>query len=299
VLCFSRRGHRVFARSRLDEDQPYQNPPQIRNLLAVARVVHAKIKLFMHPDTHLVIQLQSLDQRISALEKEVAALPKHIAAIEKTLESHVRKLEADRAALAGNQKDRKKLEGEIQISEQKISKLKDQMLGAKTNEQYRAFQNEIDFAANEIRKCEDRILELMSESEPLDQNVKKAEAALKEEKAAVEAEKTRARERTAADQAELNRISAERKETVSKLPAQIHSTYDRIRKKWHGTVIAEAVDGRCSACQLVIRPQHMQDIKRGTELSTCENCGRFLFYNPPVHVEDIAAGSGGTRVHMG
>src|SRR5947209_4009447 len=158
-----------------------------------------------HPDTDLVIQLQSLDQRIAALEKEVAALPKHIAVIEKTLESHIRKLEADRAALVANQKDRKKLEGDIQVHEQKISKLRDQMLGAKTNEQYRAFQHEIEYAEKEIRKSEDRILELMSESEPLDSNVKKAEGALKEEKQAVEGEKTRARERTAADQAELNK----------------------------------------------------------------------------------------------
>jgi uncharacterized protein len=253
---------------------------------------------FMHPDTHLVIQLQSLDQRISALEKEVAALPKHIQAIEKTLELHVRKLEADRAALAANQKDRKKHEGDIQMNEQKISKLKDQMLGAKTNEQYRAFQHEIEFIEKEIRKAEDRILDLMSESEPLDQNVKKAEVALKEEKATVEAEKTRARERTAADQAELDQVNAERREAFGKLPAEVRSSYERIRKKWHGTVIAEAVEGRCSACQLVIRPQHMQDIKRGTELATCENCGRFLFYNPPVQVDDVAVGSGGTRVEM-
>src|SRR5271156_5325024 len=144
----------------------------------------------MHPDTHLVIQLQSLDQKISALEKEGAALPKHIATIEKALESHNRKLEADRAALAANQKDRKKLDGEIQVHQQKISKLREQMLGAKTNEQYRAFQHEIEFAEKEIRKAEDRILELMGESEPLDQNVKKAEGALKEEKSSVEAEKT-------------------------------------------------------------------------------------------------------------
>ena len=143
----------------------------------------------MHPDTHLVIQLQSLDQRIAALEKEVAALPKHIAAIEKTLESHLRRLEADKAALAANQKERKKIEGDIQMNEQKISKLRDQMLGAKTNEQYRAFQHEIEYIEKEIRKAEDRILELMTESEPLDGNVKKAEAALKEEKQLVEAEK--------------------------------------------------------------------------------------------------------------
>src|SRR2546428_11934644 len=122
----------------------------------------------MHPDNHLVIQLQSLDQQITVLEKEVAALPKHIAVIEKTLESHQRRLEADRAALTANQKDRKKLEGDIQMHEQKISKLKDQMLGAKTNEQYKAFQHEIEYLEKEIRTAEDRILELMSESEPLD-----------------------------------------------------------------------------------------------------------------------------------
>src|ERR1700726_505852 len=154
----------------------------------------------MHPDVHLVIQLQSLDQKISTLEKEVAALPKHIAVIEKALESHLRKLEADKAALSANQKDRKKLEGDIQMHQQKISKLRDQMLGAKTNEQYRAFQHEIEYLQKEIRTAEDRILELMSESESLETAVETAEVALKDEKQLVETEKSRARERTAADQ---------------------------------------------------------------------------------------------------
>ncbi len=244
----------------------------------------------MHPDTHLVIQLQSLDQRIAALEKEVAALPKHIAAIEKTLESHVRKLEADRAALVANQKDRKKFEGEIQVQEQKISKLRDQMLQAKTNEQYRAFQHEIEYAEKEIRKAEDRILELMTESEPLDQNVKKAELALKEEKQTVESEKTTARERTAADQKQLAELQAERAATVAKLPPAIVTTYGRLRKKWpNSVVIAEAVKGSCSACQIVLRPQYMQDLKKSEQLMTCENCGRFLYYVRPVGIEDVAS----------
>jgi predicted nucleic acid-binding Zn-ribbon protein len=232
-----------------------------------------------------VIQLQSLDQRMAALEKEVAALPKHIASIERTLESHIRKLEADRAALLANQKDRKRLEGEIQVHEQKISKLKDQMLQAKTNEQYRAFQHEIEFIEKEIRAAEDRILELMSESEPLESNVKKADAALKEETRLVEAEKSRARERTAADQAELDQLRAQRTEAAGKLPATTLNAYGRIRKKWNGTVIVEASDGRCSACQIVIRPQYLQDLKKGEQLMFCESCGRFLFYNPPVAVE--------------
>src|SRR5580698_7121303 len=192
----------------------------------------------MHPDTNLVIQLQSLDQRAAALEKEVAALPKHIAVIEKTLEAHLRRLEVDKAALSANQKERKKMEGDIQMHNQKISKLREQMLGAKNNEQYKAFQHEIEFIEKEIRKAEDRVLELMGESESLDQNVKKAEIALKAEKTSVEAEKAKARERTAADQTQLDQLRGERKEAVVKLPAPVVKEYERIRKKWKGTAIA-------------------------------------------------------------
>ncbi len=242
----------------------------------------------MHPDVRLVIQLQTLDQKIAALDKEVAMLPKHIAMIEKALESHQRKLEADKAALSANQKDRKKLEGDIEVQQQKISKLRDQMLGAKTNEQYRAFQHEIEYSENEIRKAEDRILELMGASEPLAANVKSAEAALKQEQQQVDAEKKQARERTAVDEAELQKIRAERKEALGKLPRATTTSYERIRKKWHGTVVAEAVEGRCTACQIVLRPQFMQDLRRGEELMFCESCGRMLYYNPPVSFEEAA-----------
>src|SRR3954465_11189539 len=164
----------------------------------------------MLPDLQLAARLQEISKRLVELSREIATLPVHIAEIEKKLVSHERKLEADRAALSTNQKERKKCEGDIQMQEQKISKLKDQMLEAKTNEQYRAFQNEIDFSQPEIRKFEDRILELMAESEPLDKNVKAAEVALKEEKSQVEKEKQEARERTAVDQKAAAELQGER-----------------------------------------------------------------------------------------
>ena len=161
-------------------------------------------------DLKLVIRLQEIDNRLAELAREIASLPKHIAEIEKKLVAHERKLDADRAALAANQKERKKCESDIPVQDQKISKLKDQMLTAKTNEQYGAFQKEIEFCQKEIRKLEDRILELMAESEPLEKNVKAAEVALKEEKAQVEAEKGLARERTAVDQKAASELQTER-----------------------------------------------------------------------------------------
>lgn len=241
----------------------------------------------MHADVALVNQLQTLDLKIAALEKEVAELPRHIAAIEKTLESHIRRLEADKAALAANQKDRKALDLDIQTQQAKISKLRDQMSQAKTNDQYRAFQNEIEYAEKEVRKAEDRILELMTASEPLDAAVKQAEQALNAEKKQVEAEKAKARERTAADQAELEALRAEHRQVLASLPKPTAATYDRIRKKWKGTVVSPVTDGRCKACQMVLRPQFYQDLRKGESMMLCESCGRFLYYQPPQTAVDM------------
>jgi predicted nucleic acid-binding Zn-ribbon protein len=243
----------------------------------------------MLSDLKLVIRLQDIDHRLADLAKEIASLPVHIADIEKKLVSHERKLEADRAALGANQKERKKCEGDIQVQEQKISKLKDQMVTAKTNEQYRAFQHEIEFCQKEIRKAEDRILELMSESEPLDKNVKAAEAALKAEKAQVEAEKSRARERTAADQKSQNELQAERSSIASSVTPAAYQNYERVRKGRKGLAVAEVIDGRCTACHIALRPQYFQDLKRGEKILSCESCQRILYYNPPQTVEDMVS----------
>jgi len=232
------------------------------------------------------MRLQSLDGRVAELTNEIATLPKHIAEIEKKLSGGERKLEADKGALAGNQRERKKMDGEIQVSQGKISKLRDQMLSAKTNEQYRAFQHEIEFCENEIKKCEDRILQLMGESEPLEKNVKAAEAALKQEKLQVEAEKNEARQRTAKDQAALKELYEERKGMVASLNPGLVSNYERIRKTRGGIAIAEAVDGRCSRCYISLRPQFFQELKRGDKVMTCESCNRILFYAPPESFED-------------
>ena len=239
----------------------------------------------MTPEIQAVVKLQSLDERAAAFQKEIAALPKHVSEIEKKLESHIRKLDIDRAALTANQRDRKRFEDDIKVQEQKISKLKDQMLQAKTNEQYRAFQHEIEYCENEIRKAEDKILDLMSASEPLEKNVKAAEATLAEEKKQVEQEKDHARKRTAEDEAFLKQVIEERRQIAASVDPKLLSQYERIRQRWKGVAIADATNGRCAACQIALRPQFFQDLKRGEKLQFCESCGRILYYNPPVNLE--------------
>ena len=241
----------------------------------------------MHSDVKAAIRLQEVDNQAAALTKEVAALPKHITQIESKLAGSIRRVEMDKAALLANGKERKRLDGEIQVQHQKISKLRDQMLAAKNNEQYRAFQNEIEFCETEIRKHEDRVLELMSESEPLDKNVKAAESALAEEKRQVESEKAEAREKTSTDETVLAELQARRSEIVKEITPSVYNNYERLRKGRRGIAVAEVVDGRCTACHIGVRPQFMQELRRGDKVMNCESCGRILVYNPPQSVEEL------------
>ena len=238
----------------------------------------------MGPEIELALKLQSIDKRIVELRREIAALPKHIAVIERQLESHQRRLEADQAALAANDKERRKREAGIKDFEEKVSKL-NQMLEAKTNDQYRAFQHEIGFCEKEISKSEDRILELMEESEPLSANVATAETALGQERKQVEREKEEARRRTAEDEKELADSIQERDETAAGLPAKTLSAYERSRKKYGFPMMAEGTTGKCSACNMLLRPQHFQELKIASEPLLCESCGRLLYYHVTADVE--------------
>ncbi|MGC2661489.1 MAG: C4-type zinc ribbon domain-containing protein [Bryobacteraceae bacterium] len=239
----------------------------------------------MLQDLALALRLQALDRKILALEREISTLPKHIAEIEKKLEAHTRQLDAAKASQASNQRERKKREGDIQLQEQKISKLKGQTSEAKTNEQYKAFQNEIAYCEAEIRKSEDKILELMEQAEPLDKNIRAAEGELKKQQQHVESEKKSAMARTAADKHELAERQNERKAAVTEISPKLYADYERIRRKTKGTAIADATEGRCDACQISLRPQLFQDLRRGDQVIFCESCGRLLTYNPVVALD--------------
>lgn len=243
----------------------------------------------MNSDLSLVLKLQSLDARATGLESEIAKLPKRIAEIEKQLDAHKRRLDLDRSALAANQKERKRLDDDIKVQQLKITKLRDQTAAAKTNEQYRAFQHEIEFCEKEIRRSEDRILELMTESEPLDQNVKKAEAALALEAKQVETEKVEARQKTASHQKDLADIKVERAQIAATVSKEYITNYERLRKRPGGIAVAEAAQNRCCTCNMIIRPAVMQELRtQAQEIVFCESCKRMLFYNPPVSVEETS-----------
>src|SRR6516164_748746 len=204
----------------------------------------------MLQDLQNLIELQAADKEIHRLKEEVAALPKRVAVIEEKLASTKAKLEKAKASAKADESARKKYDGAISDLQGKISKYKDQSLAVKTNEQYKALLQEIQFAEQEIRAHEDKILDLMVNAESRDKEVKAAEAELKEETAEIEREKADARKRTAEDEAQLADWNGKRDKLRSGVSEDILRQYERV-SKFRGSGLAEVRAQKCMGCQVM------------------------------------------------
>lgn len=233
----------------------------------------------MLPDVQRLIELQQADREIHRLKEEIAALPKRVAAIEAQLAGTKDTLEKAKAAVKADDAAKRKYEQSIQDEQGKISKFRDQTLAVKTNEQYKALLHEIQFAEQNIRGFEDKILELMVNAEVRDKQVKAAEAELKAETAEIEKEKTEARERTAEDEKQLADWNARRDRARSGVDESLLRQYDRVAK-YRGTGISEVRDHKCLACQVMLRPQTYNEVRSLTRIIECDSCQRILYYDP-------------------
>ena len=233
----------------------------------------------MLPDVQNLIELQNADREISRLKDEIAALPKRVTAIEQKLAGTKAALEKTKTAVKADEAARRKYETAIQDLQQKISKYRDQSLEVKTNEQYKALLHEIQFAEQEIRLNEDRILELMVNAETREKEVKAAEVELKAEAAEIEKEKEEARQRTAEDEKQLAEWSAKRDAARAGVNPDLLRQYDRVAK-YRGSGLSEARDQKCMACQVMLRPQTYNEVRAATHVVACDSCQRILYHDP-------------------
>src|ERR1043165_5474259 len=216
----------------------------------------------MRPDVENLIALQQADKEIHRLKDEIAGLPKVVAAIEAKLAGTKAALETAKGAAKADEANKRKYESAIQDLQGKISKYRDQSLAVKTNDQYKALLHEIQFAEQDIRANEDKILEVMMNVDNRDKEVKAAEAELKAETAEIEKEKNIAREKTAEDEKLLAEWNTKRDAARGGVAPDMLAHYDRVAKH-RGSGLAEVRDQKCMACQVMLRPQTYNEVRSG------------------------------------
>ena len=236
----------------------------------------------MHPDLEKLIALQHLDLELRKLREEIDAGPARISALAaKSAETQAAQLTLENS-LAKEEKLRRSQEADIKSQQERAARLRRQMDAVTTTAQAAALDHEISFITSEIARIEDAELDSMARSEFFEQQLPKAREAGAAAERNLERERIRGAESTAAAQARISALDANRKALRPTVGESALLSYDRVSRS-RGTALSEGIDGKCSACQMMIRPQIWQDLRdrsRHDLMLTCDTCGRMLYWDP-------------------
>ncbi len=236
----------------------------------------------MHPDLEKLIALQRLDLDLKRARDEVDALPRHLAALAaRSAAAQGALLKADES-LAVEDKLRRSLESDTGDQNQRIARARRQMDVVTTTTQAGALEHEIAFAASEVKRLEDAELESMERTELRKAQRSSANSDASAAETLLQSERLRASDLIASGQKRISELAADRARLRPTIGEAALSTYDRVAKS-KGTGLAEGIDHKCSACQMLVRPQKWNDLRdRGNDetMMTCESCGRLLYWDP-------------------
>jgi predicted nucleic acid-binding Zn-ribbon protein len=230
---------------------------------------------------HLVL-LQAIDLELRHARAELAESPRRVARAEAALKQAQDALAAAQKSLATEETLRRSLQSDAADRRSKITRLRKQMDAATSAAQITALEHEITFSEQTIVKLEDDELASMSRTETAETQQANATRLVADTSATLDAERLRASETLTRNTAFVAAHETERTALRATVEESALSIYDRI-SKGKGTGISEALDHKCSACQMMIRPQRWNDLTGRDFLETiynCESCGRMLFYDP-------------------
>jgi len=234
----------------------------------------------MQRDLDELIELQVCDGEIARLSAEIAALPGKIAAIEAALASARAALAAAEKGLKAEEVARRSQESDVKDHQLKIKKYRTHMDTVQNDAQLKALEHEIAFAEAAIRALEDAELESMERTEGLEIAKTKASEDVGNQSVILEREKERGALVKSQNEARLVVLKKERERVRALVSEKALADYDRVAKA-KKTGLAAAWDQKCSACQIMVRPQRWNDLRNADTESpiTCETCGRRLYYD--------------------
>jgi predicted nucleic acid-binding Zn-ribbon protein len=236
----------------------------------------------MNADLEHLVTLQAIDLELRQLRAELADAPKRVAKGEADKKRAESLLAAAKQALQKEEVLRRSQQNDVNDKRGKIKRLQKQMETATSGAQITALEHEISFAEQTISKLEDEELASMERTEKSEADEAKATALLAQTTATLEAERLRAAAVLKANTAAVSAHEVERAALRPQITDTPLANYDRVSKS-RGTGIAEAVDHKCSACQMMLRPQRWNDLT-GRDfkeaLFPCETCSRTLFWDP-------------------
>jgi uncharacterized protein len=225
-----------------------------------------------------LLVLQDRDRKIHRVQQELA----HIGPERETLRARATatqaQLEAAKNRLKQIESDRKRLELDVEGKKTQIEKYANQQLQTRKNEEYRALTHEIDTCKADITKIEDQEIALMEQAEVAQKEAGRLTREADEIKKLAEGQITQLNQREGNLKQELAELQRGRAELAAAVNEIVCQRYERLFKSKGENVVVGVHHGVCGGCHMKLPAQILVMCQAHSELVSCTNCGRILYY---------------------
>ena len=231
----------------------------------------------MLPEIEQLLIIQDRDQKTTKLNSDIERLPLEEQQAKQRLKSVIESVNSAESEIKGNEVEISKIELDIDTRKDSITKLKNQQLETKKNEEFAAMEHSITNYQDEISQLEDSQLELMEKGEELNTSLKEANDIHAKEQKVVDAELAIIKERKIQFSKKIEELKSDREKIASNIDNDLLDQYNRIFKSKKGVAVSELVNDICSGCHMKVTPTTAGMVRAEKVVSTCDQCGRILY----------------------
>ncbi|NOY22633.1 MAG: hypothetical protein GXO70_03850 [Acidobacteria bacterium] len=225
---------------------------------------------------------QDLLLRIRQLEHELTTYPESVEKLGQELKQHLIAVARSEEQLAENsgQKDRK--EEYLVLCKANLEKFEQDLMEVTNQKEYSAVLKEIDSTKREIHETETVIITLMESTKQLKTECEQLKTSSDQLQVTHDEAISGFRDTNQGKIKEKGKLEKEKRRLEKLIPASHMRRFNQIAARRAGIAVATVTDECCSACNMKIRPQMVNNMQRNPDkMYICDNCQRILVYIEP------------------
>jgi len=223
--------------------------------------------------------LQDRDRKLLRVTQELAHIGPERESLRAKAVATQHQLEAAKLRVRQIESERKQRDLEIEAKKSQIEKYLNQQLQTRKNEEYKALTHEIEMAKEVIFKIEDAEIVLMEQAEAAQKEVVRASAEAAAAKKLVEDQIGQLDQREGNLRKELTELQSGRTQLASAVDESTRNRYERLFKSKGENVVVGVEHSACGGCHMKLPTQIVTHCRAQSEIVTCQNCGRILYFS--------------------
>ena len=225
-----------------------------------------------------LIELQKLDLNIDKINVKKRELPEKVVRMDEEFIIYTASMDESKKKFDDLNKHHGEKEDKLRRGIDTLKKIKERLLEVKTNKEYQAILKEIEMIENKNSETEDEIISALEELDHVRVDLKAKEKDFNAYRLKYEKEKKEI-------EGEISQLDVDFSECVqlsNDLRRQIRNEllkkYETIKGKRNGLAVVLVWKEVCGGCHMNIPPQLYIELQRSTDLLSCPNCNRIIYW---------------------